>query len=108
MDCSDPGAVDCLRHFRLEGLLAFRALKPAAKVPAWRLWPLALHGFQAVKDQVIQVGVSINRATPKWLVYNGTSHLEMDDLEVPLFQETSKYRDCIRRRAVPHQACLQD
>ena len=27
--------------------------------------------------------------TPKWLVYEGTSHLEMDDLRVPLFQETS-------------------
>ena len=25
----------------------------------------------------------------KWLVYKGKSHLEMDDLGVPLFQETS-------------------
>ena len=28
--------------------------------------------------------------TPKWSVYNGKSHLEMDDWGVPLFQETSK------------------
>ena len=27
--------------------------------------------------------------TPKWMVYNGRSAPEMDDLEVPLFQETS-------------------
>ena len=27
--------------------------------------------------------------TPKWLVYRGKSHLGMDDLGVPLFQETS-------------------
>ena len=27
---------------------------------------------------------------PKWMVCSGKSHLEMDDLGVPLFQETSK------------------
>ena len=35
------------------------------------------------------MGVSINGGPPKWMVYNGQSHLEIDDLGVPLFQETS-------------------
>ena len=34
------------------------------------------------------MGVSWHRGTPKWMVYNGKSHLEVDDLGVPLFQET--------------------
>ena len=34
------------------------------------------------------LGVSINGATPKWLVYLGNP-IEKDDLGVPLFQETS-------------------
>ena len=29
-------------------------------------------------------------ATPKCMIYKGTCHLEMDDLGIPLFQETSK------------------
>ena len=38
------------------------------------------------------IGVSINGGTPiaGWFV-RGKSHLEMDDLEVPLFQETYIY-----------------
>ena len=35
--------------------------------------------------------VSINGGTAKWLVYKGQSHLEMDILRIPLFQETSIY-----------------
>ena len=34
--------------------------------------------------------VSINGVSPKWMVYNGKFQSKMDDLEVPLFQETSK------------------
>ena len=30
--------------------------------------------------------------TQKWIVYKGQYHLEMDDLEAPLFQETSIWR----------------
>ena len=33
--------------------------------------------------------VSKNRGTPKWMVYNG-NFIKMDDVEVPLFLETSK------------------
>ena len=41
-------------------------------------------------NQIKQVytGVSINGGIPKWLVCQGKSHLEMDDLGVALFQET--------------------
>ena len=35
------------------------------------------------------LGGSINGGTPQWLVYHGKSHLEMDDLGGPLFQEFS-------------------
>ena len=35
------------------------------------------------------LGVSKNRATPKWMVYNGKPCFLMDDLGVPLFLETS-------------------
>ena len=36
------------------------------------------------------MGVSQNRGTPKWMVYNGKS-IKMDDLGVPLFLETPIY-----------------
>ncbi len=35
------------------------------------------------------MGVSKNRGTPKWMVYNGP--IKMDDLGVPLFLETPIY-----------------
>jgi len=35
------------------------------------------------------MGVSKNRGTPKWMVYNGRNPIKMDDLGVPLFSETS-------------------
>ena len=36
------------------------------------------------------MGVSKNRGTPKWMVYNIRENpIEMDDLGVPLFSETS-------------------
>ena len=34
------------------------------------------------------VGVSKNRGTPKWMVYDGKPPIKMDDLGVPLFLET--------------------
>ena len=34
------------------------------------------------------VGISINGGSPKWRACKGKSHLETDDLGVPLFQET--------------------
>ena len=39
------------------------------------------------------MGVSKNRGTPKWMVYNGKPEnpIKMDDLGVPLFSETSIY-----------------
>ena len=37
---------------------------------------------------VSSMGVSKNRGTPKWIVYNGNP-IKMDDLGVPLFSETS-------------------
>ena len=36
------------------------------------------------------MGVSINRGTPKWMIYM-ENRIEMDDLGVPLFSETSIY-----------------
>ena len=39
------------------------------------------------------MGVSKNRGTTKWMVYNGKPYFLMDDLGVfPLFLETSIYR----------------
>ncbi len=41
--------------------------------------------------EIIHMGVSKNRGTPKWMVYNGKPRktlLKMDDLGVPLFLET--------------------
>ena len=37
------------------------------------------------------MGVSKNRGTPKWMVYNGKPYFLMDDLGVPLFSETPIY-----------------
>ena len=37
------------------------------------------------------MGVSKNRGTPKWMVYNGKPYEQMDDLGVPLFLETPIY-----------------
>ena len=37
-----------------------------------------------------QMGVSKNKGTPKWMLYNGKNPIKMDDLGVPLFSETSK------------------
>ena len=39
---------------------------------------------------VYYMGVSQNRGTPKWMVYNGNP-IKMDDLGVPLFLETPIY-----------------
>ena len=36
------------------------------------------------------MGVSKNRDTPKWMVYNGKPYEQMDDLGVPLFLETPR------------------
>ena len=45
-------------------------------------WQLAI--------EQIHMGVSKNRDTPKWMVYNGNP-IKMDDLGVPLFSETPIY-----------------
>ena len=39
--------------------------------------------------RVEYMGVSKNRGTQKWMVYNGKSYFSMDDLGVPRFSETS-------------------
>ena len=39
----------------------------------------------------LQMGVSENRGTPKWMVKILENPIKMDDLGVPLFSETSKY-----------------
>ena len=38
-----------------------------------------------------ELGVSINGSTPKWTVYKWKSQSKVDDLEVPLFQETPSF-----------------
>ena len=40
----------------------------------------------------IYVGVSKNNGTPKWMVKIMENPIKIDDLEVPLFLETSTYR----------------
>ena len=51
------------------------------------------------------MGVSKNRGTPKWMVYNGKP-CWMDDLEVPPFKETSIYTHahitCVRLQLLLH------
>ena len=39
----------------------------------------------------LYLGVSKNRKTPKWMVYNGKPYQQMDDLGVPLFFQTPIY-----------------
>ena len=46
-----------------------------------------------IKGHQTKWGVSKNRGTPKWMVYNGNP-IKMDDLGVPLFSETSKCSFC--------------
>ena len=41
---------------------------------------------------LLHMGVSENRDTPKWTVYNGTL-IKMDDLGVPLFSETPTWQE---------------
>ena len=38
---------------------------------------------------ILHMGVSMNGSSPKWMVYKGTSHLEMDDLGAPLKMENT-------------------
>ena len=49
--------------------------------------------FKSLPDSVVllehYMGVSKNRGTPKWMVYNGNP-IKMDDLGVPPFKETPK------------------
>ena len=47
-------------------------------------------GRAAIRFWSVQMGVLIAGGTPKSMFYKGKSHLEMDDLAVPLFQETSE------------------
>ncbi len=39
----------------------------------------------------INMGVSKNNGTPKWMAYKGNSYEQMDDLRVPLYLETPIY-----------------
>jgi hypothetical protein len=50
-----------------------------------KLWTYIGHIWTYSTYNRKYVGVSINGVFPKCLVYNGKSHLEMDDLGVPLF-----------------------
>ena len=53
----------------------------------------------------LHLGVSINGGTQKWLVYIGKSHLGMDVLGVPPFQETPI---CHTSRCVDRSVSLAD
>ena len=41
--------------------------------------------------QLGHMGVSQNRGTPKWMVYNGKPFNKMDDLRVPYFWRKHPY-----------------
>ena len=43
------------------------------------------------QETFLYMGVSKNRGTPKWMVYNGKPYEQMDDLGVSLFLETPIY-----------------
>ena len=45
---------------------------------------------------LVYMGVSKNRDTPKWMVKIMENPIQMDDLRVPLFSETSIYIICAR------------
>ena len=57
----------------------------AALVVFRQVHPLADLFHEQVGD--VDMGVSKNRCTPKWMVYN-EKPIKMDDLGVPLFLET--------------------
>ncbi len=44
--------------------------------------------------------VSKNSDTPKWMVYNGKTYEQMDDLGVPLFLETPIWQNPVDLSAV--------
>ena len=50
----------------------------------------SLHSSKKTAGLLDYMGVSKNRGTPKWMVYNGNPEIpiKMDDLGVPLFLET--------------------
>ena len=41
---------------------------------------------------ILNMGVSENRGSPKWMVYNGKTLLKWDDLGVPLFLEIPTWK----------------
>ncbi len=42
-------------------------------------------------QMLIDLGVSKNSGSPKWMVYNGKPYEQMDDLGIPLFLEIPIY-----------------
>ena len=77
---------------------------PEQWVALWRhstawIWAGASVGGEGAKGDTDHMGVSINGGTPRWMVYNGKCHENMDDLEVLLFQETSISHKEISKRA---------
>ena len=76
-------------------MLAQRPGRCKVQGPAARWWTLALP--KSPKQLVRRAKTSQNGGFhkwgyPKWMVYKGKSHLEMDDLGVPPCQETSKWQ----------------
>ena len=73
--------------------------EPVLQSPTKRSSPIAVIGFQPGWLKCLKLslscisylGVSKNRGTPKWMVYNGKPYFLMDDLGVPLFSETPIY-----------------
>ena len=63
----------CFFFMEVNGIRGIREWNPPVRF---------LGGFSGcLKD----MGVSKNRGTPKWMVYNGTPYEQMDDLGVPPF-----------------------
>ena len=69
-----------LKGFRVRNLGPVVNLPPAKEIACLSKGLMKIH-----------MGVSKDRGTPKWTVYNGKPYFLMDDLGVPLFLETSIY-----------------
>ena len=61
--------------------------------------------IRKARGKTYNMGVSENRGTPKWMVYNGNP-IKMDDFGVPLFSETSIWNNNFRSLGEMELNCI--